>query len=158
MDYYFIKNGQQAGPMSKEELLAQPLTPDTKIWHDGLSEWTELRNDYDLYEAFTNRSTPPPVFGQAPQYSQVRRDMEPKPPTYLAWSIINTLICCMISGIIAIIYSTGVDSAYHAGRYDEARHKSKVAYQINLWTTILCGIGIVLYVVLIFGLAAFGNL
>lgn len=38
--YWMIKDGQSVGPFAVEELSAQGLTPETKVWRKGLAAWT----------------------------------------------------------------------------------------------------------------------
>lgn len=52
---------------------------------------------------------------------------EPMPPTYLAWSVAATVLCCLIPGIVAIVYSTQVSSKYYARDYEGARKASEHA-------------------------------
>lgn len=41
MKYWLIIDGVQKGPLSIEEVAAQPgLNPSTPIWHEGLADWT----------------------------------------------------------------------------------------------------------------------
>ncbi len=49
------------------------------------------------------------------------------PSTYLVWSVIATVLCCMIPGIIAIVYSTKVSSRYFARDYEGSRRASEMA-------------------------------
>ena len=59
-----------------------------------------------------------------------------KPENYLVWSILATLMCCLPLGIAAIIYSTKVDSAWNAGRYEEAVKASEQTKQFLLFSVI----------------------
>ncbi|PWA99956.1 CD225/dispanin family protein, partial [Paramuribaculum intestinale] len=63
----------------------------------------------------------------------------PMPPTYLAWSIVAMLVCCVVTGIVALIYSTKVSSRYYAGDYEGARKASENT-AIWLAVTIVCGL------------------
>ncbi|MCG8649717.1 MAG: CD225/dispanin family protein [Pirellulales bacterium] len=38
-----------------------------------------------------------------------------KPPDYLIWSILSTLCCCPVTGVIAIVYSSQVQSKWNEG-------------------------------------------
>ena len=53
--------------------------------------------------------------------------MEPCPPTYLALSIIVTVLCCLPFGIVGIIKSSNVSKEYAAGNYAKAKDASKQA-------------------------------
>lgn len=47
--------------------------------------------------------------------------MPPKPDNYLIWSILVTIFCCLPLGVVAIIKSSSVDSAYNAGNHEAAQ-------------------------------------
>lgn len=53
--------------------------------------------------------------------------MPPKPNNHLVFSILVTLFCCLPLGVVAIVKSCAVDSAYNAGNYPEAEACSKSA-------------------------------
>ena len=78
-----------------------------------------------------------------------------RPNNYLALAIISTILCCLPTGIVSIIYSTKVNSAYEDGRYDEAEKASKNAKTWGLVSIALALVGWVVYL-LIFGVAIFG--
>ena len=64
---------------------------------------------------------------------------EAMPPTYLAWSIVAMLLCCLVPGIVALIYSTKVSSRFSMGDYAGAKAASENA---AMWiiVTVVCGI------------------
>ncbi len=73
------------------------------------------------------------AFRQGPAEPQVKEqrngapDNRPMPKTYLIWSVIATLVCCMAAGIVAIIFSAKVSSRYYAGDYEGAERASRMA-------------------------------
>lgn len=69
--------------------------------------------------------TPNPGPGYAP--GQPMNQMPPCPDTYLVWAILTTLCCCLPFGIVAIVYSSKVNSAYNAGDYNGAVRNSNIA-------------------------------
>ncbi len=79
----------------------------------------------------------------------------PRPNSYLALAIISTILCCLPTGIVSIIYATKVNSSYEDGNYDEAISASKNA---KTWGLVSIGIAVVgwLIYILIFGVALFG--
>ncbi|PKQ44124.1 CD225/dispanin family protein [Confluentibacter flavum] len=79
----------------------------------------------------------------------------PRPNSYLALAIITTIVCCLPTGIVSIIYSTKVNGLYEDGKYEEALKASKNA---KTWGLISIGITLIVIIlyVLIFGLAIFG--
>ncbi|TCZ85020.1 CD225/dispanin family protein [Lysobacter sp. N42] len=88
-------------------------------------------------------STPPPIYS-APN-APVEEPRRPV-PTYLAWSIIGTVLslclCCIIGtipGIVAIVFSTQVNSALNRGDYVAAQRASSNA---RLWCWITTALNI----------------
>ena len=47
MNWYYVEQGQQAGPVSDEQLdemlRSGKILPDTLVWHDGMTAWTPCR-------------------------------------------------------------------------------------------------------------------
>jgi len=85
-------------------------------------------------------------------------DTKPAPPSnYLALSIITTLLCCQVFGIIAIIYAAQVNSKYVAGDYAGAERSSRYARN---WSFAGIGVGLltVLILILIYGIGIFAAL
>ncbi len=70
---------------------------------------------------------PQPVQPQWEWQQQVVPCSEPCPATYLVWSIIVTVLCCMPFGIAAIIFSAQVKSAYNRGNLSKAEKMSEYA-------------------------------
>ncbi len=52
---------------------------------------------------------------------------EPMPPTYTLWAVIMTICCCLVPGIIAIVYSSQVSTRYLAGDIEGSRRASRRA-------------------------------
>ncbi len=112
------------------------------------TEWANaLHLDYDPEEArrkAEEANTPPPPPAPAvspampipPAYSNppagatpppAPMTQEPMPQTYLVWSVLATVLCCLIPGVVAIVYSTMVSSKYYAKDYAGARRASEMA-------------------------------
>ncbi|XP_003968416.1 synapse differentiation-inducing gene protein 1-like [Takifugu rubripes] len=60
-------------------------------------------------------------------------------PTYLGWSIFNTLCCCLPLGIAAIVYSCRVQNANAVGDSTVATDASRTAKMLNI-IALVCGI------------------
>ena len=58
--YYYAVNGNQFGPYTKEDLRKLHISPNTYVWHAGMSDWVLARNLGELNDLFA-MSTPPPV-------------------------------------------------------------------------------------------------
>ena len=70
---------------------------------------------------------------------QGARGPAPMPPTYLAWSIVMTILCCTIPGIVAIIFSAQVSSRFHQGDIEGAKRASRNA---EIWIIVSFVLGI----------------
>ena len=155
MEYYIVKDNRSQGPLSLEYLKENGLLPETRVWREGLDGWTAAKNVPELAEAIRN-AAPPPV-GPPDGTERAAQQKPPMPKTWLAESIIVTLLCCLPFGIVALIYSTQVESNYIMGNYDMAQMKSSQAKNMILWG-IGCGAAcVILYVVFLVSVALIGR-
>lgn len=56
MQYYIVYRGQQIGPMEKEQLRNYDLTPDSKVWCEGMSDWCPAYTIPELMEMMPPKS------------------------------------------------------------------------------------------------------
>lgn len=178
--YYVIRNDQQTGPYTIEELATLELKPETMVWTEGMTDWAPAREVSELQELFApSTPTPPsynaptygaPQYNSAPQYSSAQQynsapqysnpsERPPIPPNYLVWCILVTIFCCNIGGIIAIIYSARVSSRYIAGDYEGAASASRLTRNWIIATACIGFVCMIAYLVWLFsfqmGLASF---
>ena len=71
---------------------------------------------------------------------KVQPAREPMPPTYLVWSVVCTILCCFIPGIVAIINSAKVSSRYYEGNLEASRRASRNA---EIWIIISFVLGVI---------------
>lgn len=74
-------------------------------------------------------TTPPPtasVLPPSPPYAASRTHLV-GPPNNLVWAILATLLCCLPTGIVAIVYAAQVDSKFAAGDVPGAQYASEQA-------------------------------
>lgn len=62
----------------------------------------------------------------APSQAAAMTQAEPCPPSYIAWSIIVTVLCCTIVGIPAIVFASMTKSAYYRGDLAKAKRYSEI--------------------------------
>ena len=149
--FYIDKNGQQAGPVEANALPGLGVGPDTYVWAEGMPDWVFAKNVPALAYLFESQGSPyppqnPNAYGQpnygqpygqpAYGYQQPQQPQLPCPPTYLVWSIIITLCCCLVGGIVAIVYSTQVESAWRSGDYALALKRSNQAKNWCIWSAV----------------------
>jgi len=144
MDWYYASNGQQAGPVSQEQLADLfrngTVKPFDLVWNETMTEWTPIGKVSGFasaapapeprFEASSGMSDPttPPLQVSVPAASigQAPAGMT-EPPTYLWQSIVVLILCCLPLGIPALIFATKVKPAFASGDYTAALEASKKA-------------------------------
>ena len=132
-EYYILIGTEQQGPLSTEDLRGR-VTPQTYVWREGLPDWIRAGDLPELSGLLVPEGTvPPPTQGQT---------VGTKPKDYLVESILVTLFCCMVFGILGIVYSVQANSAFSSGNITAANEFSAKAKQ---WVTygFWCGIAVV---------------
>lgn len=84
--------------------------------------------------------SPRTPFRGFPLRNETPENTEPMPPTFLVWSILCTLLCCFIPGIVAIFFSAQVSSRYYAGDIESARKSSRRA---EIWIIVSFVLGLI---------------
>ena len=85
-------------------------------------------------------------------------DQKPqRPNSYLALAIISTILCCLPTGIVSIVYATQVNSNFEDGNYEKAMSASKNAKTWGIVSIVAAVVGWIAYI-LIFGIAMLGSL
>ena len=128
--------------------------------HSELSEQSEHSENSEQSEESEHSEssvTPPPVpQPPVPQPPELQHAMPQPPmpqppmpqppvapeaeaPTNLVWAVIATVMCCQITGVIAIVYGAMTSSANSAGNYEKARRYSDIA-QIWVMVSIVLGL------------------
>jgi len=108
-------------------------------------------NDDNAYrctgcDAVMRRAPDPRMAGRAGEFGGPVK-------TYLAQSIVVTILCCMPAGIVAIVYSAMAMSKNSEGNYEAAAGLAKKA---GTWAWVSFGVGIVGSILYVLAVAA-GN-
>ncbi len=102
---------------------------------------------------------PAPAVGQPvqpPPYGAPPGQYQEQVPSYLVFSILVTLFCCLPTGIVAIVYAAQVSSKQAAGDIAGAMAASSTA-KTWCWVSLGLGlVGMVLYFVFVVLMAAGG--
>ena len=61
------------------------------------------------------------------------------PPTHLIWAILATVVCCLVPGVVAIIFSSQVNTRYFSGDVEGARRASRNA---EIWIIVSFVLGL----------------
>lgn len=151
MKYWVIINNEKLGPLTAEELGQMEICSDTPVWRPGMADWQRAADLPELEALLTRRSTPPPPVPQprilygstvpgAPAAADDYRHQTPMPPTYLVWSIIATVLCCIPCGIAAIYFSAQVSSRYEGG---DLKGAEKCSERAQLWIILSIVLGLI---------------
>jgi len=151
--YYLDANNQQQGPVEAGELTRLGVTATTMVWAQGMDTWQKAGSVSALAWIFPPSipacaPPPPPVTGPTPPPYQAASSWtspqyQVKPDNLLVWSILATALCCVPSGIVAIIYSSRVNNLWDIKDYTGAYNAVKNA---KTWCFISLGLGAVVYV------------
>lgn len=127
-EYYILNGSEQQGPYTIDQLRGR-VTPQTLVWREGLPDWIRAGDLPELSAVLL------------PEGSVSPSDVV-KPKDYLVESILVTLFCCMVFGILGIVYSVQANSAFSSGNITAANEFSAKAKQ---WVTygFWCGIAVV---------------
>lgn len=69
--WFILYNGQQVGPMTKEQLLHYGLNPNSQVWREGMPAWVAVYTLPELMSMLpTNTQHPSPTPGGYGGYSQ----------------------------------------------------------------------------------------
>lgn len=126
--YYVGLDNQSHGPVTPDQFLSCGLTPSTLICPVGGSKWEALYNYPDLMRYLTPGGSGVHTYDD--QTLSADETPHKKPQSYLVWSILATLFCCLPFGIVAIVYASKVSNYWDAKNYGAAYKASSKA---KLW-------------------------
>lgn len=93
MKYWTIKNGESVGPYTLEQLKAEGITADTKVWNSEMSQWTPAKDVPELQGFFL-----PPI----PDVENTQEE-DYEEPEYPKPHLMLTIILSIASFIIPLI-------------------------------------------------------
>ncbi|AZA12840.1 CD225/dispanin family protein [Corynebacterium choanae] len=113
-------------------------TPEDPSNNNGFPQFPQGGNGANGMNTGANAFNNPnaQAFGGYPNQGFPAVPPVPKPENYLVWAILTTLFCCLPLGIVSIVYSTRVDSAWNVGNYQEAMDNSQKAKQFAIYSAI----------------------
>ena len=139
MQYWINQDGVQQGPVTLEELKEMSLNSTAYVWRAGMADWQPITQMEELAGCYTMAEPQPetvtvgrPLEWQIPAIpAQATQPTGPEqakcPPTNLGWAIVFTLLCCLPTGVVAIIYAAKVSSRYQAGDLAGAQKASETS-------------------------------
>lgn len=142
--YHVARDGQEIGIFEEDVLRSKVAEGSVRVtdlcWTTGMEKWlgvgqvlSTLGGEMPLGGG--PAASPDPVWS-TPGSGTVR---PPMPASYLVWSILATVLCCLPTGIVAIVYSSKVEPRYLAGDMVAAQ---QAAANAKLWCWISFGVGL----------------
>ena len=176
-DYFYIDaSGQQKGPIPPSQFSMFNVSADTLVWCKGMADWQRAGavDELRVYlDNDANGTTPPPTPGTAgtagtasgAPYDNVYHSMGsgtpnqsmPCPPSNLVWAIVSTILCCLPTGIVAIVYACKVDNLYLMGNYQGAVEASNKARNWAIGGLIASVVFYFVYILVLFSVG-FGSI
>ena len=165
--FYLNAQNEQRGPVAAEDLVKNGVTKNTLVWKEGMEQWQPAGNVPELSELFAGPATPPPPGTNGPKQTPppspgtggrteiIQGIPETKPDNLLVWSILTTVLCCLPTGIVAIVYSAKVDGLWNSGQREEAMKAAKTA---KTWCFVSLGAGLLFYIVWMNFVFVFGGI
>ncbi|MBQ0114401.1 MAG: DUF4339 domain-containing protein [Bacteroidales bacterium] len=90
MEFYYIENNKQRGPVTIEELEKTNINPQTMVWCEGMPDWKKAGDVSELTEVLQFKqqqryapnygAVPPPMPPQQPPYYEPRQAYGQTPP------------------------------------------------------------------------------
>ncbi len=120
MKKYYLYNGtEQEGPFSFEELTTKNIKKDTKVWYEGLTDWTTAEKIDELKEFF-KLSSPPPIKNKEtpkpPPLNKQKNEKVTKPKKKTtSWKSVfikTFIVCAFIFGGMVIYDEMNSGSGY----------------------------------------------
>lgn len=65
--WFILYNGQQVGPMTKEQLLHYGLNPNSQVWREGMPAWVAVYTLPELMSMLPQKYSPPRLWPIYPQ-------------------------------------------------------------------------------------------
>jgi hypothetical protein len=121
-----------------------PSNPAFMRYWDG-EKWTE--HTQPVAPQAQAPFSPPTGFSAVSPQQQPQRA---KPDSYLIWSILATLFCCLPFGIVSIVNAVKVDSAWAMGHYQEAEERSAAAKKWAVTSALIAvGVSVVYFILMV---------
>lgn len=160
MKYYAMIGGECKGPWTLEELHEGGVMPDTYVWCKGMDDWQKADEVADICRFYRQKiaepsedispseaesdSTNVPIIGELPTAEEVVKNDVP-PRNLLPYAVVVTLLCCPITGIVAIYFSYLTNKKMREGKREEA---GEVFRQARMWVGVTFFLGFLVYAIL----------
>lgn len=141
-------------PLPQDTSVAEPARPEEVVIDTEATDATDATEaaapEKDIDEQWADAlqiknyapATPPPLPNQPqqqPAAGPTPPPTEPMPENYFVLSIVVTLLCCFIPGIIAVLFSSRVSNLYYQGNIEASQRASRNA---QIWIIVSFCLGV----------------
>ncbi len=159
--YFYIEEGQQRGPVAIDQL-PRLITPQTLVWREGMEGWMTADRIPEIHAllspagSVTAGAPQQPTYPAPPAIPAAPRPiyLPAKPNNYLVWSILLTVLCGSVPGMIGIALGITCNQRYAEGDYKGAELASSMAKNCLIVSVVLA---LILIGVLAMMLTSFGS-
>lgn len=107
--YFYVKDGKQVGPLSKEEILSEGISMNTLVWCEGMTTWVRA-SELEEFKG-TNQVLPPPIPMEhnSESVNSISQTNEAESSTNnkkSVWQAIIAILCLSILVFIVWFYSS----------------------------------------------------
>lgn len=152
--YWIIVDGQPVGPFTSSELkVRRDFSANLPVWSNDLPDWSTVGNVPELaclleseQAAESREVESAPVQEQSGSVYEQSQPMaagtsrwipqdayvaavstQKRPKTFIGWNIAMLFCCCLVGGVIGIVFGSQVNSKWERGDYEGARRASEIA-------------------------------
>jgi hypothetical protein len=121
-NWHLDQNGRRIGPITQDVLMqmvnAGHVSASDLVWTERMQNWQPAG-----MQSWFPGATPSammPQTGPAPGGGGIFSPPAP-PPNLLVWAILEIFCCCLITGIIGLVYDSKAKTEYARGNYAGAQ-------------------------------------
>ena len=150
-NWHVDQSGKRIGPITQDVLMqmvtAGHIKPTDMVWTEGMQAWQRA----DTQSWFPGGPQGTVLLPSDQSINSFSNYVPPAPPSLMVWSIVEIFCCCLIGGIIGIVYDSNAKTAYARGDYDAAQAAYKTG---KMWLIIGAVVGAIFSVIYIFATVA----
>lgn len=120
-NWHVDQNGKRIGPISQDVLMqmvtAGHIADMDMVWTEGMQTW-QRADTQSWFPGVPQGIILPP---SAPGTNPFTTTSTAPPPSLMVWSILEIFFCCLITGIVGIVYDSRAKTEYAKGNIAAAQ-------------------------------------
>ncbi len=119
-NWHVDQNGKRIGPISEDVLMqmvvAGHIHASDMVWAEGMQTWQ--RADTQGWFPSVPQGT---ILPQASTGANLFSTAMSPPPSLMVWSILEIFFCCLVTGIVGIVYDSKAKTEFAKGNHAAAQ-------------------------------------